>query len=561
MSEERVLDGLSAGRGIAVGPVAIVHSAPPLPEPEPTPADPQAATTAIDEAFAVVAEALTAQAAAAEGTVAEVLGATALMAADPALIGETHRLVGEGTPPAHAVHAAVAQFAEILTAAGPPLSERVTDLDSVRDRVVAHLLDVPAPGVTLSEPSIIVAVDLAPADTAALDLGLVAGIVTEQGGPTSHTAIIAGQLGIPCLVRVAGATSIPAGATVAIDAAAGRLIVAPSAETRAELERRAGADAAMAEDTAAGATSDGHPVALLANIGTAEDAERAAATAAEGVGLMRTEVQFLGRAEAPSVEEQAEAFRRVVAAFGERKVVVRTLDAGSDKPLAFAHQTEEENPALGVRGYRLCRTLPALLDGQLTALGAVAASAGESLWVMAPMVATAAETRAFVTAAHAAGIAQAGVMVEVPAAALMAAEILAEADFVSLGTNDLAQYTMAADRLSGTLADLTNLWQPAVLRLVCHVATAGITAGKPVGVCGESASDPLMALVLAGFGITSLSMSPPALPAVRFALRRHTLDQCKAMAAAAYDATSAEEARAAALALVDPAVAAQLGLG
>ena len=246
--------------------------------------------------------------------------------------------------------------------------------------------------------------------------------------------------------------------------------------------------------------------------------------------------------------------------FGDRKVVVRTLDAGADKPLAFATQPDEENPALGVRGYRLVRTHPELLDTQLEALARAQAATGTTPWVMAPMIATPAEARAFATRARAAGVATVGVMIEVPAAALRAREILAEVDFVSLGTNDLAQYTMATDRLRGELSDLLDPWQPAVLDLVDATARAGRAARKPVGVCGESASDPVLALVLVGLGVTSLSMSAGAVPAVRYALRHHTTAECATMAAAALAAPSAVEGRAAVVALLHADVRETLGV-
>jgi phosphotransferase system enzyme I (PtsI) len=300
-------------------------------------------------------------------------------------------------------------------------------------------------------------------------------------------------------------------------------------------------------------------VQLLANIGTAEDAEKLAGAAVEGVGLFRTEVLFLDARTEPSVADQTTAYAEVVAAYTGRKVVIRTLDAGADKPLAFAQQSDEENPALGVRGYRLVRSLPGIVERQLEALGAAVTALPperrDDVWVMAPMIATPAEARAFATAARDAGITKVGVMVEVPAAALRAAAVLAEVDFVSLGTNDLAQYTMAADRLRGELADLLDPWQPAVLDLVRATASAGVATGKPVGVCGESANDPLMALVLAGLGITSLSMAAVRVPAVRYALRAHSLEQCRAMAAAALDAPDAVAGRAAVRALVEPDVA------
>ncbi len=544
-----VLRGTGVGRRAAVGPVVQVRPAPAVPDDAwPTESGervpPARLPAVVDAAFDAVAAALRRQAQHAAGAVRDVLAATAQMAADQALRGQVLAKVGAGEPPVAAIDSVVEQFAAMFRAAGGYLADRVTDLWSVRDRVVARLLDLPAPGVPeLDVPSIVVARDLAPADTAALDLTQVLALVTELGGPTSHTAIIAGHVGLPCVVRVTGATALPDGAEVAVDARAGTVTVAPSEGLRAAVVHRADDERALAADVAPGATTDGQPVALLANIGTAADAEQVGAV--EGVGLFRTEVLFLGRACAPTRKEQAEVYARVLSLLGDRKVVVRTLDAGADKPLAFAEAADEENPALGVRGYRLVRTHPELLDTQLAALADAAVAAGVDPWVMAPMVATPAEARDFATRARDAGLRTVGVMVEVPAAALRSGEILAEVDFVSLGTNDLAQYAMATDRLRGELADLLDAWQPAVLGLVATTARAGLAAGKPVGVCGESASDPLMALVLAGLGITSLSMSAAAVPMVRFALHRHNSTTCRAMAEAALGASTPEEARAA----------------
>jgi phosphoenolpyruvate-protein phosphotransferase (PTS system enzyme I) len=553
------LHGVGVGRGCVVGPVAVARPPVVLPAQEApaTPAD----VERVRQAFTEVAALLRERSEAATGALADVLAATAQMADDPALAADVERRAGAGTGPARAVHEAVEQVCELFLGAGGYLAERVTDLRSVRDRVIARVLGLPEPGLSpLTEPSVVVAADLSPADTSALDLDLVLGIVTELGGPTGHTAIIAGQLGLPCVVQVAGATDLVPGTVVAVDAVAGSVLPAPDDATVQQIREHRAAAERLARDVEPGATADGHRVALLANIGTVADAERAAATAAEGVGLFRTEVLFLDRQSAPTVEEQAEAYRAVLAAFAGRKVVVRTLDAGADKPLAFARQAEEENPALGVRGYRLVRTAPELLRDQLAALALAQRETGADLWVMAPMIATAEEAEAFAAAAREAGLTRPGVMVEVPAAALRAREVLAEVEFVSLGTNDLAQYTMATDRLRGELADLLDPWQPAVLDLVAATARGGAAADRPVGVCGESASDPVMALVLTGLGVTSLSMSAAALPAVRAALRGHTLAECRAAADAALGSRTAADARAAALGHVREEVRSLLGL-
>ncbi|GAA0316519.1 phosphoenolpyruvate--protein phosphotransferase [Kineococcus aurantiacus] len=544
------LTGVGVGTGAAVG-VAVVL-APAARPPADEPADPGAGPR-VREAFEAVAASLRDRAQRAGGTTADVLQATALMAADPGLLAVVDQRLAAGAGPATAVDQAVEQFCEVLAASGPYLAERVTDLRDVRDRVVARVLGLPEPGVPqLSGPSVVVARDLAPADTAALDLSLVVGIVTELGGPTSHTAIIAAQFDIPCLVRVAGALDLPAGTELALDARAGTVTPDPSPALREQVAARAAARAALAAAAGGpGRTADGTAVQLLANVGTLEDAERAAAQDVEGVGLFRTEVLFLDRSSAPTLQEQTEAYARVFTAFGDRKVVVRTLDAGADKPLAFVDVAAEENPALGVRGLRTARRHPELLQTQLAALAAAAKQTGTTPWVMAPMVSTPAEAAEFALTARAAGLETVGAMVEVPAAALRAHRLVAAGlDFVSLGTNDLTQYAMAADRLEGDLADLLDPWQPAVLQLVAATGSVDV----PVGVCGEAARDPLLALVLVGLGVRSLSMAPAAVPAVRFALSRTSLATCRAMAEAALSADSPQEARDLAARSADPDV-------
>jgi phosphotransferase system enzyme I (PtsI) len=517
----------------------------------------------IAQSFATVTQNLKDQAAGAQGSLAAVLGAAAQIAADPALVAKSKANLGKGLAPVEAIDSAVDEFVKLFTQLGGMMAERVTDLKSVRDRVIAELLEQPVPGVpVLSEPSIIVAEDLAPADTAALDLSKVLAIVTELGGPTGHTAIIAGQLGLPCLVQVRGVLDVDEGTVVAVDAATGRVTVDPNEELRVAIAAKAELERQLESDSEPGSTKDGHTIDLLANIGTAADAKRAAAYTdghvVAGSGLFRTEVLFLDSSNAPSVEAQAKEYRAVLEAFEGRKVVVRTLDAGADKPLAFATQPDEENPALGVRGYRSARLHPQLLEDQLEALAQAARDTGSFPWVMAPMIATVTEARDFAAAARRHGLSKVGVMIEVPAAALRARQILAEVDFVSIGSNDLAQYTMATDRLRGELSDLLDAWQPAILDLIAATATAGQESGKPIGVCGESASDPLMALVLTGLGVTSLSMSAGAVPAVRFALRHHTLEQCRQMAQAVLAAATPQEAKNAVVELLVPEVRAAL---
>lgn len=359
-------------------------------------------------------------------------------------------------------------------------------------------------------------------------------LVTVRSGPTSHTAILARSLGIPAVVACPEAASLREGAVIEVDGGTGRihLGIAPdeAAETnRGEQARRA----ARAASRGPGRTADGHPVTLLLNIGDATGAAAVAKVDAEGVGLFRTEFMYLDRQDAPSVGEQVALYTGVLGAMGGRKIVVRTLDAGADKPLPFLNLDHEENPALGVRGLRTARRSPEVLTDQLEALALAQQATGAVVWVMAPMVATAAEAKWFTDLANEHGLPIAGVMVEIPAAALRAGDILEHADFLSVGTNDLAQYTLAADRMAGELADLLDPWQPALLDLIRMTAEAGQATGKSVGVCGEAAASPTLAPVLVGLGITSLSMSATAVADVRDALAAVTLAQCRAMASEA----------------------------
>jgi phosphotransferase system enzyme I (PtsI) len=291
-------------------------------------------------------------------------------------------------------------------------------------------------------------------------------------------------------------------------------------------------------------TSDGVAVKLLANVADGASAATAAAAPVEGVGLFRTELCFLDRRDEPDVEEQAEIYAQVLAPFAERHqyVVVRTLDAGSDKPIAFATMEEEENPALGVRGLRLAQHNPGLLDRQLDGIARAASSTGADTWVMAPMVATVAEAQDFAERVRSRGL-TAGIMIEVPSAALLAERMLEHVDFLSVGTNDLTQYVMAADRLASDLAHLTDPWQPAVLHLVARTAEAGQRAGKPVGVCGEAAADPLLAVALVGMGITSLSMAPAAVRRVGAQLGAVSMDVCQKAAQAVLAAADPQAGR------------------
>jgi phosphotransferase system enzyme I (PtsI) len=484
-----------------------------------------------------------------------VLEATALMAADPMLVKGAVKLLdasADGGPRSaeRAVWESGAAVAAKLASLGGYMAERATDVLDVRSRIVAELRGLPAPGIPEDpEPFVLAAEDLAPADTATLDPAKVIALITSGGGPQSHTAILARALGLPAVVAAEGVDHIADGTSVFVDGAAGRVVTDPGDAESDAAAAWAKQAAALTQFAGANVLADGHVLPLLANVATGKDAAKAAAAGAEGVGLLRTEFCFLDRDSEPSIDEQITAYGAVFEHFPGRKVVIRTLDAGADKPLPFLTNAEEPNPALGVRGYRTDWTSPGVLARQLQAIAAAAAQHTAEVWVMAPMIATPDEAEHFTGLAREAGLATAGVMVEVPSAALTARHVLAHADFASLGTNDLTQYAMAADRMLGPLAALNNPWQPAVLALVkatCDGAAAASAATgtpKPVGVCGESAADPALAVVLAGLGVTSLSMTPRSLAAVNTVLKTVTLEKARELAELALAAPTAHDAR------------------
>lgn len=543
-----VLRGTPVVPGLAFGPVVRVTQ-------EISPAaveaygdgghtDPEAALAAYDAAVEQVAGGFSAKAERSSGAATQVLTASAGLTRDKGLRGAVSTRLSAGDPLLEAVRGATTQFVDVFSAMGGLMAERATDLRDIERRLVARIVGEPEPGVEVpSEASVLVASDLAPADTAGLDPAVVVGLVTERGGPTSHTAIIARQLGIPCVVGVAGALALPAGATVLVDGATGTVdpgVAAEDATAQVEADRAA---RALADSwTGPAVTADGTRVTVMANVADAESARRAATAPVEGVGLFRTELCFLDRADEPSAQEQGDIYAGVLEPFAAQgpdvHVVVRTLDAGSDKPVAFATLEDEENPALGVRGLRLAIHNPALLERQLDGIALAAERTGVDTWVMAPMVATVAEAADFAERVRSRGL-KPGVMIEVPSAALLASRMLEVVDFLSIGTNDLTQYVMAADRLATDLAHLTDPWQPAVLHMVAITAEAGRRARKPVGVCGEAAADPMLAVALVGMGVTSLSMAPAAVRAVGAQLSQVNM-------------TTAEKAAEAALSAADP---------
>ncbi|MBO0909275.1 phosphoenolpyruvate--protein phosphotransferase [Arthrobacter sunyaminii] len=556
----RTIKGIGVSAGRVLGPS--LRMPPPVPEPE---ADARfGADSTVDGEKARLKDAaeevradLRHRAETASGDAKAVLDATAMMATDPMLLKAAGKHINAGMAADRAIWEAGLEVAAMLQSLGGYMAERTQDVLDVRARIVAELDGLPAPGIPASDtPFILVAEELAPADTATLDPAKVIGLVTSGGGPQSHTAILARALGLPAVVGAPDADSLSDGTELYVDGATGTVVAEPGASER-EAASKYASRVSLPPFSGTGTTSDGHRVPLLANVGSGKDAKAAAAAGAEGIGLLRTEFCFLGRDSEPTQEEQVTAYGAVFEAFPGRKVVVRTLDAGADKPLPFLTDATEPNPALGVRGFRTDRSSPGVLGRQLEAI-AIAAGAHEAdVWVMAPMISTAEEAADFAVQCTGAGLAMPGVMIEVPAAALMAEAVLSRVRFASLGTNDLTQYTMAADRQLGTLATLNDPWQPAVLQLIGRTvegARAAETAAEPgqataaiknVGVCGEAAADPALAVVLTGLGVNTLSMTPRALASVGAVLATVSLAEAQDLASVALSAHTAAEARSA----------------
>ena len=538
-----IIKGVGIGRGVAVGKV--IRMAPPLEEPADVRRD--ASVSAVEEnervtkARAKVNAELNHKAEQAangdEGAkqAAPILQAIAMFASDPSLAENIKNLVNGGKTGERAVLEGFAQVEEMFKMIGGYQAERAADLHDVGQRVIAELRGVAAPGVPESDdPFVLVAEDLSPADTSTLDLTKTLAIVTSQGGPTSHTAILARARGIVSVVSAAEAADLKDGEQVIVNAAKGEVVTEPTDEEIKQAEA-AKEHAAKAKELRgqAGGTKDGHLVPLLANLGKPADAKTALEYGAEGVGLFRSEFLFIGNSEPPSVEEQTKAYTELLSQFPGKKVVIRMLDAGADKPLPFLTPEDEPNPALGLRGLRTLREHKEVLEGQLKALAAADAQTDADLWVMAPMVADEYEADYFVKLGKSFGLKKVGAMAEVPSIALMADKVAEVADFVSIGTNDLTQYTMAADRTLGSVAGYQTAWHPAVLRAIKLICDAGNAKGMPVGVCGEAAADPDLAVVLTGLGVNSLSMTPVALDDVRAQLAEVTFEEAQAKAKAA----------------------------
>lgn len=484
---------------------------------------------------------------------AMIFDAHMMMLEDPDLIDGTQSgIMDEGLNAEAALTAVCEQYCDMLREIDDKyIQARVTDIQDVCSGVIAELLGLGEDaGVHVTEPSVIISRDLTPSDCVSIQKALIEGFCTVEGGTTSHTAILARSLGIPALVGAPDEIEdIPSETIVIIDGYEGILIVDPDPITIKKYENKREAKRAILEEALHHAkrlavTKDGHRVETYVNIGndSQEDIKEALNYGAEGVGLLRTEFIYLNMDKMPDEETQYEKYSNVAKGFGYRPVILRTLDIGGDKQLPYLELPYEMNPFLGVRGLRLCLKNPDMFKRQLRAV--LRACSYGNLRIMFPMVTKLSEIRRAKdligecrAELKAEGIEvipyiQVGIMIEIPAAAVMADLLAHEVDFFSIGTNDLTQYTLAVDRTNNNLADLANAFDPAVLRLIARVADAAHEHGKTVGVCGELGGDPVAIPILVGLGLDELSMNAPAIPVAKQIIRQLDYDEVKKLARA-----------------------------
>jgi phosphocarrier protein FPr len=475
---------------------------------------------------------------------------------DQEILESIHKQIELGQSAAKALQHVIDEKAKFLAALPDPvLSGRAADLYDVGYRVLRIMLGQEAEAIQLPDsPVIIFARDLSPSDTVSLDAEKVLGFCTSEGGPTSHTAIIARALGIPAVVGAGEQIlAITNDKKVILDGKKGVISVDPSdaaiQQAMAAQQQEVHRQQRMKEIAADPAiTKDGHRVEIAANIGGAAEAQKAIQNGAEGVGLLRTEFLFLERTTPPTEAEQQEVYSTILSTMGNLPVIVRTLDVGGDKPIPYIQTPPEENPFLGLRGIRLGLANPEILREQLSAL--LKSAENGNLHIMFPMISDVGELRqavqvvSEVKAEISAKTVKVGIMIEVPSAALLADIFAQEVDFFSIGTNDLTQYTLATDRMHGALSKNLDGLHPAVLRLISQTVEGAHKHGKWVGVCGELGSDPLAIPVLVGLGVDELSVSVPAIPEVKAIIREMDYSKSKALAQKSLECSTAMDVRA-----------------
>lgn len=475
---------------------------------------------------------------------------------DPELAAAASRHVEAGRSAAFAWRSATQELAEQIRQTGDSfLVERIDDLVDVERRIIAKTVGGSEPGGrTVPESAIIVAESLLPSEFMALPIDRVGGFVCARGGATSHVAILAASAGVPMLVAAGlGVMSVPEGTIALLDATAGVFDSAATEESIASTRETIAARSAIRLDQHRAAQADclmadGIRIEVFANVGSLEDASRASALGAEGCGLLRTEFLFLDRQSPPTEDEQKQAYGAIAQALRGKPLIVRTLDIGGDKPVPYLEQIQEDNPALGRRGVRFSLARPDLLATQFRAI--LLGVPENQCRIMVPMIVDVAELRAvraiLDTAARAVGVRKhipLGVMIETPSAAILADNIAIEADFLSVGTNDLSQYCLAVDRGNEAVAGMVDALHPAVLRLIGHAGKAANKEGRPLGICGGLASEPQAAAILIGLGATELSVVPAAVPEIKSVVRSLTREQCTVLAERAVSLGTASEVR------------------
>lgn len=528
-----VLKGLGVGLEPVKADVLRVEAPQPLPIPAKHNGDAGGEVVKLKAAIKSVSEHLAHLGDKAGETSAEIFEALTMILEDEALFESAEAEIEMGFEAGTAFVNAVETFAELL-AGDETFEERIADIRDLARRVAAHVHGIQI-GLELPEEGrfVLVGEDFSPADTAQFTKAVV-GVVTIGGGPTSHTAIICRSKSIPAVVSCSEAANLKTGDQVLVDPVGDRVVF--------------GGELDLATKTISFVAKAAEPIITVrSNIGSLQDAVMAATSAANGVGLFRTELLYLSSKEKPSLQEQVAKYSEILAACPQGAIVVRTIDAGSDKPVPFLNMPHEENPALGVRGFRLNKDHRQFIAEQLEALEAARVATGRDVWVMAPMISTYQEALEFANLAKSKGQFKVGIMVETPAIISAIPKLKGVLDFVSVGTNDLSQYLFAADRMNSQLGGLMNHWQPALISALADIAKHSKEAGLHSGICGESASDPTFSIVLAGLGFNSVSSSPSQVGQVRTALSSISLADAASVAEAAKAAISPEDAKSAAL--------------
>jgi multiphosphoryl transfer protein len=553
-SDERgVIRGICASPGIALG--NLVHFRPAAIDVAEHGAGIAAETAALDEAIAQVRARLEMAAAHGDRSHRDILGAHVALLDDPEILDAARAEIRSGKSAGYAFRSALRTFVAALAESGDALMrERAQDLRDLERQVLMQLGGEAEAPQQLPDNAIVAAEDLLPSQLLSLEAGKIAGLCLAGGGPTSHVAILAAGMNLPTIVGAGpDVLDVPEGATVVLDADAGSLQIAPDeatvAKARAQIaSRRQRIEWALASSRDECRTADGVRIEVFANLGPgAGEAEAAVAAGAEGCGLLRTEFLFVDRATPPDEDEQAAAYQAISTALQGRPLVIRTFDIGGDKPVAYLPLPAEGNPALGLRGIRAALWRPHLLLAQLAAILRVEGDCR----ILLPMIASLSEIRAvramLTELAERRNLRSSiplGVMIETPASALIAGDMAEEADFLSIGSNDLTQYTLAMDRTHPQLAAQIDALHPAVLRLIAKTAEAAQSKRKQAALCGGLAADPLAAPILIGFGIEELSVPPAAIPVLKSTIREFSMAQCRALAEEVLRQNSAEGVRA-----------------